>query len=61
MLNLYVWYVSVMIVSIKLSSIYVRRNYGAFIGEATAERIKHEIGSAFHRNETKEIEYVVES
>jgi len=26
---------------------YVRRNYGILIGEATAERIKHEIGSAF--------------
>jgi rod shape-determining protein MreB and related proteins len=24
---------------------YVRRNYGILIGEATAERIKHEIGS----------------
>ncbi|MDX7421152.1 rod shape-determining protein MreB, partial [Klebsiella pneumoniae] len=24
---------------------YVRRNYGSLIGEATAERIKHEIGS----------------
>ena len=26
---------------------YVRRNYGILIGEATAERIKIEIGSAF--------------
>ncbi len=26
---------------------YVRRNYGTLIGESTAERIKHEIGSAF--------------
>lgn len=26
---------------------YVRRNYGTLIGETTAERIKHEIGSAF--------------
>ncbi len=26
---------------------YVRRNYGILIGEATAERIKHEIGSAY--------------
>ncbi len=26
---------------------YVRRNYGSLIGEATAERIKHEIGSAY--------------
>ncbi|STL79048.1 rod shape-determining protein MreB [Escherichia coli] len=24
-----------------------RRNYGSLIGEATAERIKHEIGSAY--------------
>lgn len=28
---------------------YVRRNYGSLIGEATAERIKHEIGSAYPR------------
>lgn len=35
---------------------YVRRNYGALIGETTAERIKHEIGAAFPNNETKEIE-----
>jgi rod shape-determining protein MreB len=35
---------------------YVRRNYGTFIGEATAERIKHEIGSAFPGNEVLEIE-----
>lgn len=34
----------------------VRHNYGALIGETTAERIKHGIGSAFHSNETKEIE-----
>jgi rod shape-determining protein MreB and related proteins len=26
---------------------YVRRNYGILIGEATAERIKQEIGSAY--------------
>ncbi|WMY94756.1 MAG: rod shape-determining protein [Arsenophonus sp.] len=26
---------------------YVRRNYGSLIGEATAERIKHAIGSAY--------------
>ena len=26
---------------------YVRRNYGTLIGEATAERIKQEIGTAF--------------
>ena len=35
---------------------YVRRNYGSLIGEATAERIKHEIGSAFPGNEVREIE-----
>jgi rod shape-determining protein MreB len=35
---------------------YVRRNYGTFIGEATAERIKHSIGSAFPGNEVQEIE-----
>lgn len=35
---------------------YVRRNYGSLIGEATAERIKHEIGSAFPGNEVREID-----
>ncbi len=35
---------------------YVRRNYGTLIGEATAERIKHEIGSAFPGTEVREIE-----
>jgi len=35
---------------------YVRRNYGTLIGEATAERIKHEIGSAFPGNEVLEME-----
>ena len=35
---------------------YVRLNYGTRIGEATAERIKHEIGSAFPGNEVQEIE-----
>jgi len=35
---------------------YVRRNYGALIGEATAERVKHEIGSAYPGNEVREIE-----
>jgi rod shape-determining protein MreB len=35
---------------------YVRRNYGTFIGEATAERIKHQIGSAFPGSEVLEIE-----
>src|SRR5210317_636569 len=35
---------------------YVRRNYGTLIGEATAEKIKKEIGSAFPGNEVREIE-----
>lgn len=35
---------------------YVRRNYGTLIGEATAERIKTEIGSAYPGNEVREIE-----
>ncbi|MGR6036174.1 MAG: rod shape-determining protein [Candidatus Nitrosoglobus sp.] len=35
---------------------YVRRNYGILIGETTAERIKHEIGSAYPGPEVKEIE-----
>jgi rod shape-determining protein MreB len=34
----------------------VRRNYGTLIGEATAERIKHAVGSAFPGNEVLEIE-----
>ncbi len=35
---------------------YVRRNYGILIGEATAERIKHEIGSAYPAKEVRELE-----
>jgi rod shape-determining protein MreB len=35
---------------------YVRRNYGTLIGDATAERIKHEIGCASPGNEVREIE-----
>ncbi|KFK48000.1 rod shape-determining protein, partial [Vibrio vulnificus] len=35
---------------------YVRRNYGSLIGEATAEKIKHEIGSAYPGDEVHEIE-----
>ena len=35
---------------------YVRRNYGTLIGEATAEHIKHEIGSAYPGNEVRELE-----
>ncbi len=35
---------------------YVRRNYGTLIGDATAERIKQEIGSAYPSDEIREIE-----
>jgi rod shape-determining protein MreB len=35
---------------------YVRRNYGTLIGEATAERVKKDIGSAYPGNEVREIE-----
>lgn len=35
---------------------YVKKTYGALIGEVTAERIKHSIGSAYASKETKEIE-----
>ena len=35
---------------------YVRRNYSTTIGEATAEHIKQEIGSAFPGNEVLDIE-----
>ncbi|MBL1432611.1 MAG: rod shape-determining protein [Gammaproteobacteria bacterium] len=35
---------------------YVRRNYGTLIGEATAEKIKHQIGTAFPGNEVLEME-----
>lgn len=35
---------------------YVRRNYGSLIGEATAEKIKHEIGFAYPVKEVYEIE-----
>ena len=34
---------------------YVRRNYGILIGEATAERIKHDIGSAYPGEEVREL------
>lgn len=34
---------------------YVRRNYGILIGEATAERIKKEIGSAYPGEDVREI------
>jgi rod shape-determining protein MreB len=35
---------------------YVRRNYGSLIGEATAERIKLEVGTAYPSTEVREIE-----
>ncbi len=35
---------------------YIRRNYGTLIGEATAENIKHRIGSAYPGKEVKELE-----
>ncbi|NRQ00959.1 rod shape-determining protein [Marinobacterium sp. xm-d-530] len=35
---------------------YVRRNYGSLIGEATAERIKQEIGTAYPAPEVLEID-----
>jgi rod shape-determining protein MreB len=35
---------------------YIRRNYGMLIGEATAEAIKKQIGSAFPGSEVKEME-----
>lgn len=35
---------------------YVRRNYGSLIGEATAERVKQEIGTAFPGSEVLELE-----
>jgi rod shape-determining protein MreB len=35
---------------------YVRRNFGILIGEATAEQIKHRIGSAFPNSKVLELE-----
>lgn len=35
---------------------YVRRNYGILIGEATSEKIKHDIGTAYPGKELLEIE-----
>ncbi|MFB9885773.1 rod shape-determining protein [Balneatrix alpica] len=37
-------------------STYVRRNYGSLIGDATAERIKQEIGCAYPSAEIREID-----
>lgn len=34
---------------------YVRRNYGTLIGESTAERVKHTIGSAYPDNKVREM------
>lgn len=34
---------------------YVRRNYGTLIGDATAEKVKHEIGIAYPGNEIAEV------
>ncbi len=35
---------------------YIRRNYGTLIGDATTERIKHEIGCAYPASEVREME-----
>ncbi|MGD4927077.1 rod shape-determining protein, partial [Xanthomonas citri pv. citri] len=35
---------------------YVRRNHGMLIGEATAERIKLQIGCAYPQDEVQEME-----
>ncbi|WP_345426117.1 rod shape-determining protein [Halioxenophilus aromaticivorans] len=35
---------------------YVRRNYGSVIGDATAERIKEEVGCAYASSEVREID-----
>ena len=35
---------------------YIRRNYGILIGEATAEKIKHQIGTAYPGKDLLEIE-----
>ncbi len=35
---------------------YVRRNYGVLIGETTAERVEHEIGTTYPGKELLEIE-----
>ncbi|MFQ6021378.1 MAG: rod shape-determining protein [Acidiferrobacterales bacterium] len=36
---------------------YIRRSYGLLVGEATAERIKREIGTAWHQSEVRRIEF----
>lgn len=35
---------------------YVRRKYGLLIGEATAERVKKEIGTAWHASDVRQLE-----
>ena len=35
---------------------FVRKEYGSLIGESTAERIKHEIGTAYPGSEIREID-----
>lgn len=35
---------------------YIRKNYGSLIGEATAEKIKHQIGCAYPKEKIEEIE-----
>lgn len=35
---------------------YIRRNYGILVGEATAEKVKHEIGTAYPGKDLLEIE-----
>ena len=35
---------------------YIRRNYGTLVGEATAEKVKKKIGSAYPGNEVLELE-----
>ncbi|MDH5432464.1 MAG: rod shape-determining protein [Gammaproteobacteria bacterium] len=35
---------------------YIRRNYGTVIGDATAEKIKHEIGNAYPSSDVLEID-----
>ena len=35
---------------------YIRRTYGLLIGEATAERIKREIGAAWHQSEVRRLQ-----
>jgi rod shape-determining protein MreB len=35
---------------------YIRRNYGMLVGEATAENVKKQIGSAFPGSEVREME-----